>query len=123
MLPGKEEIYYGAIQLLDRFGEHLYTEIKMFTAPPKVLTTEGLFVPYDKLRSILDSAIRQYGRVPQIILYKSAPIVDEEARAVKEVVEKHSNDDYRIFYISAHVKSGVIYRAYDPAAVDHSIRR
>jgi argonaute-like protein implicated in RNA metabolism and viral defense len=118
-----EVIYYGAIQLLDKYGEYLYTDIKMFITSPKELKTKGLFVPYDKLKSILIDAIERYGKVPQIVIHKSAPIVDEEIRAVKEVVEKYSSDEYPVFYVFAHVKSNTIYRAYDLSASDYSIQR
>jgi hypothetical protein len=119
----KEVIYYGAIQLLDRHGEHLYTEIKMFTSTLEELSTKGYFVPYDKMKSILSASIDKYGKVPYIIIHKSSPIVDEEIKAVQEVINKYSNKDYPIFYIFAHIKSNTIYRAYDPSASDYSIRR
>ena len=122
-LSDKEVIYYGAIQVLDRYGEHLDTQIRMFIASPKELATKGLFVPYDKLRAILDETIKRYGKVPQIIIHKSAPIVDEEIKAVKEVVEKYSDEHYPVFYVFAHVKTNTIYRAYDLSARDYSIRR
>jgi len=122
-LSDKETIYYGAIQILDRYGEHLDTQIRMFVASPKELASKGLFVPYDKLKSILDEAIRRYGKVPQIVIHKSAPMVDEEVRAVKEVVEKYSDEHYPIFYVFAHVKTNTMYRAYDISAKDYSIRR
>jgi hypothetical protein len=122
-LSDKEVIYYGAIQILDRYGEHLATQVRMFTASPKELRTKGLFVPYDKLKSILKDAINRYGKVPQIVIHKSAPIVDEEIKAVKEVVEEYSNNEYPILYNFAHVKTNTIYRAYDFSASDYSVRR
>jgi hypothetical protein len=122
-LSDKEVIYYGAIQILDRYGEHLYTQVRMFTTSPKELTTKGLFVPYDKLKSILEEAIARHGRVPQIVIHKSAPIVDEEVKAVKEVAEKYGSNEYPVLYVFAHVKTNTIYRAYDFSAKDYSIRR
>lgn len=122
-LSDKEIIYYGAIQILDRYGEHLDTQIRMFITSPKELATKGLFVPYDKLKAILNEAIKRYVKVPQIIIHKSAPIVDEEIKAVKEVVEEYSDSHYPVFYVFAHVKTGTIYRAYDLSARDYSIRR
>jgi len=122
-ISDKEVIYYGAIQLLDRHGEHLYTEIKMFTATPGDLQTKGLFIPYDKMKSILIGAIKKYGKVPYIIIHKSSPIVDEELKAVQDAVNEHSSKDYPTFYVFAHIKSNTIYRAYDPSVLDHSIRR
>uniref|UniRef100_A0A7J2TC95 Piwi domain-containing protein n=1 Tax=Ignisphaera aggregans TaxID=334771 RepID=A0A7J2TC95_9CREN len=118
-----EVIYYGAVGVLDRYGEHLYTEIKMFTASPRELKTKGLFVPYDKLKSILEDAIKQYGWIPQIMIHKSAPLVNEEIKAVKEITEKYSKDKPPVFYISTHVKSNTIYRAYDSSVSDYSIQR
>jgi hypothetical protein len=117
-----EEIYYGAIQLFDKYGEHLYTEVKIFTASPEELKSKGLFVPYEKLRSILEKDIKEH-KVPQIIIHKSAPIVDEEIEAVREIIEKYSNDEFPMLYIFTHVKSGTIYRAYDPSTSDYSIQR
>jgi len=118
-----EVIYYGAVELLDRYGEHLYTEIKMFTTSPKELKTKGLFVPYDKLKSTLDDAIKRYGWIPQVTIHKSAPLVDEEIKAVKEIAEKYSKDRSPVFYTLAHVKSNTIYRAYDSSVPDRSIQR
>ena len=122
-LSDKEMIYYGAIQILDRYGEHLDTQIRMFIASPKELASKGLFVPYDKLKSILDEVIKRYGKVPQIVIHKSAPIVDEEIKAVREIVEKYSDERYPVFYVFAHVKTNTIYRAYDISAGDYSIQR
>lgn len=122
-MSDKEVIYYGAVQILDEHGEHLYTEIKMFTASPKELETKGLFVPYDKLKDILINTVKQHGKIPQIMIHKSAPIVDDEIKAVREVVKEYSSDEYPIFYIFAHIKTNTIYRAYDPSASDYSIRR
>jgi len=75
------------------------------------------------MKSILSASIDKYGKVPYMIIHKSSPIVDEEIKAVQEVINKYSNKDYPIFYIFAHIKSNTIYRAYDPSALDYSIRR
>jgi len=124
----KEVIYYGAIQVFDRFGEHLDTQIKMFVAP-KDLVTKGLYVPRDEMVKILENAIRRYGvggddRIPvtMIAIHKSAPITSEELYAVKEVVDRYSGQ-HPLFYIFAHVKGNTIYRAYDPSAQDYSVQR
>jgi len=112
--------------LLDRHGEHLYTEIRVFTASPKQLQTKGLFVPYDKLKEILNHALEKYRRVPHIVVHKSAPLVDEEVKAVEEVAESQSGgaeEEYPTFYTLVHVKSSTIYRAYDPSASDYSVQR
>lgn len=114
----KEVIYYGAIELFDKYGEHLLTQIRAFTAHPEQLKTKGLFVPYEILKPILTNAIKQYGKVPQIIIHKSSPFVDEEIKAIEEVATEHE-----AFYIFAHIKSNTVYRAYDPSASDFSIQR
>ena len=115
---GKEVIYYGAIELFDKYGEHLFTQIKMFTAHPEQLKTKGLFVPYEILKPILTNAIKQYGKPPQIIIHKSSPFADEEIKAIEEVTTAHN-----ALYIFAHIKSNTVYRAYDPLASDFSIQR
>jgi len=119
----KEVIYYGVVQIFNRFGEHLDTQIKMLTASHRDLKTKGLYIPREVMVKLLDSLFERYGKIPQIVIHKSAPIVDEELDAVNEIISKYGDEKHPIFYLFVHIKSDVMYRAYDPTADDYSIRR
>jgi len=119
----REVIYYGVVQVFDRFGEHLDTQIRMFIAPRKDLETKGLYIPRDSMVKILSSLFEKYGRIPQIVIHKSAPVVEEELDAVKEIISRYGDVQHPMFYVFSHIKSNVMYRAYDPSATDYSVRR
>ena len=121
---GDEVIYYGAVELLDRYGEHLFTRMKMFIGSRRKVETKGLYVPYENMVDLLENAIKQYGAPPLLIIHKSSPFVeDEEIKAINDVLGKYSGRGIQIALIAVHVKRNVIYRLFDTDAKDYSPAR
>ena len=118
---GDETIYYGAVELLDRYGEHLYTRMKVFRGPKRKVETKGLYVPYDSMVELLDDAIQRYGRPPLIVVHKSSPFVeDEEIKAINYVREKYGDKSFQISLIAIYIKGNTIYRLFDTDSKDYS---
>jgi len=121
---GKEEIYYGSIEILDRYGDHLITEARLFRAPRETLRTKGLYVPYDQMYRILKDVVSGYGKPPMIIVHKSSPFVaDEELKAIYDIIHKYSDSRVNIMHLAVHIKGDTIYRLYDFGVSDLSVKR
>ena len=119
----EEVIYYGAIEVLDKYGEHLITKMRMFSAPASKLKTEGLYVPYDRMYEILRDILKK-NKVPLIILHKSSSFVEnEELKALYDVIQEYKRDDFEIMYLAVHLKGMVLYRIFDTDVVDYSVSR
>jgi len=120
----RERIYYGSIEILDRYGEHLITEARLFKAPKEALKTKGLYVPYDQMYRILKDAIEKYGKPPMLIIHKSSPyVIDEELKAIHDIIQEYSDLQYSIMHLAVHIKGDTIYRLYDFGASDLSVNR
>lgn len=117
----KETIYYGAVEVLDKYGQHLVTEIRLHAIPTSDFKTKGLFIPYEEMCKLLTSILERYNKPPLIVVHKSAKFVeDEELRAIREITQQYSEEDYRISYAALHIKRDVIYRLFDHQADDLS---
>jgi len=117
----KARIYYGSIQLLDEYGDHLYTRIRMYHFEKG--ETEGLYIPYNIMKDIMMDILRNFKKVPLIIVHKSAPFVeDEDARGIRDAINDVFGNE-KPFYALIHIKRNIIYRGYDLSATDVSIKR
>ena len=115
----KEEIYYGSVQVLDRYGEHLVTRIRIFRAP----RTKGLYVPYEDMYGILKDVFRRYGRIPFVAIHKSSSFANEEVRAINDVLRGYSGKFVKPGLLAVHIKGDTIYRCYDKSYSDLCVRR
>ncbi|HDJ89563.1 MAG TPA: hypothetical protein ENG40_02590 [Thermoprotei archaeon] len=120
-LEDRTKIYYGSIQVLDEYGDHLYTEIRTYRFEEG--ETKGLYIPYRIMKRIMTGILGRFKNVPLIIVHKSAQYVeDEDAKGIREALDEVYGDE-KPYYLLLHIKRNIIYRGYDPSIPDNSIKR
>ena len=81
-------------------------------------------MPYDQMYRILKDAIEKYGKPPMLIIHKSSPyVIDEELKAIHDIIQEYSDLQYSIMHLAVHIKGDTIYRLYDFGASDLSVNR
>lgn len=100
-----KNIYYGVMEIFDKFGKHLDCKIQMYRSAFNIRNTRGLYIPKKDAEEILSELIRKYNPY-EIIFHKSAPFHKEE----KEAIEKVCGRD--ILYSLVHIERSNPYRVY-----------
>jgi len=102
--------------VLDRYGEHLVTRVRLFKKPP---LTRGLYVPHEDMYNILKDMFRTYGKVPFVAIHKSSFFAKEEVRAIEDVLREYSGGRVKPGLLALHIKEDTIYKSFG----DFSIKR
>jgi len=89
----RKEIKAGTLYVFDRLGRHLYLETRRYTLP----LTEGLYIPYDIMKSMLEEIKERIQWIRYMIFHKTAPYHDDEKRSINEVLGKKIK--YTLLYL------------------------
>ena len=101
-----KNIYYGVVEVFDKFGRHLECKIRMYSSPTEIRSVRGLFIPGNEVRSILMGLLKEYDP-REIIFHKSAPFHNEEKEAIENVCRERG-----ISYCLVHIERANPYRVY-----------
>ncbi|BFH73276.1 hypothetical protein SJAV_12200 [Sulfurisphaera javensis] len=86
-----EKIVYG-VGFFSTFNNYYQKfELEEFELEESLNTSEGLYVPKDKMADLLEKGLRWYREVvhsdpPLVIIYKTSPLHKEEKEAIKDVL-------------------------------------
>ncbi|MHA1616475.1 MAG: Piwi domain-containing protein [Candidatus Njordarchaeales archaeon] len=103
-----KNIYYGVVEVFDKYGAHLECKARMYKHPHKMRSVKGLFIPRKDMEEILNKLIEKYNP-KEIIFHKSAPFLKEEKDAIEHICKK-----YNVEYCLVHVEGVNPYRIYAP---------
>ncbi|RSN72685.1 Piwi domain-containing protein [Candidatus Methanodesulfokora washburnensis] len=101
-----KNIYYGVMEVFDKFGKHLEGKIRMYSSPNEIKSVRGLYIPREDAEKILTELVRVYNP-HEIIFHKSAPFHDEEKEAIENVCQNKG-----IPYCLVHIERTNPYRIY-----------
>jgi hypothetical protein len=101
-----KNIYYGVVEVFDKFGKHLKCTIKTFSMPSQIKSIKGLYIPREDAERILENIVKDYNPY-EIILHKSAPFHKEEKDAIARICQEKD-----ISYCLIHIERTNLYRVY-----------
>jgi hypothetical protein len=101
-----KDIYYGVMEVFDKFGRHLECKIRMYSSPTEIKSVRGLYIPEDDAERILIDLVKEYNP-HEIIFHKSAPFHKEEEKAIENMCKEEE-----IAYCLVHIERANPYRIY-----------
>ena len=101
-----KDIYYGVMEVFDKFGRHLECKIRIYSSPTEIRSVRGLYIPKEDAEKILTELIRDYNP-REMIFHKSAPFHNEEKEAIENVCKNRG-----ISYCLVHIERINPYRVY-----------
>lgn len=101
-----KNIYYGVMEVFDKFGRHLKCKIRMYSSSAEIRSIRGLYIPRDDAEKVLTELIKEY-EPREIIFHKSAPFHSEEKEAIEAVCKSKG-----VSYSLVHIERTNPYRVY-----------
>jgi len=101
-----KNIYYGVMEVFDKFGRHLKCKIRMYSSSAEIRSVRGLYIPRSDAEKVLNDLIKEYNP-REIIFHKSAPFHSEEREAIEKVCKERG-----ISYCLVHIERTNPYRIY-----------
>jgi hypothetical protein len=104
---GNKNIYYGVVELFDKFGKHIKCAIRTYSLPYQVKSIKGLYIPREDTERIFENIVKEYDP-RELIIHKSAPFHREEKDAIESVCQRKG-----ISYCLVHIERTNLYRIYN----------
>jgi len=101
-----KDIYYGVVEVFDKFGRQLECKIQMYRSPVTIQNVRGLYIPRKHVENILTELIKKY-QPREIIFHKSAPFHKEEKETIGDICKKEN-----VQYALLHIEKSNPYRLY-----------
>ena len=101
-----KDIYYGVVEVFDKFGRQLECKIQMYRSPVTIQNVRGLYIPRKDFENILAELIKKY-QPSEIIFHKSAPFHKEEKETIGNICKKEN-----VQYALLHIEKSNPYRLY-----------
>jgi len=101
-----KDIYYGVVEVFDKFGKQLECKIKMYKSLSRIHSIRGLYIPKKDMENILEDLIEKY-EPREIIFHKSATFHKEEKEAIGNICRRKN-----IQYALVHIERSNPYRVY-----------